>query len=319
MDRLRDSIRDLLSFAQQVPDLNQATAVNAAWRSTYGLIESLCLAEEQGVTRDKLRLALEPIRKLHSESPFMKRLQEWPRGYPGDFQTIELLYAQRNSSLPDTGAWFIEQIALASPMAQQHRNKIHFQRDLVNKALIEVDASRPAKIASVACGGSLDLHLSLLNSIDRDTEIYLLDVDEEALKLSQQRIDSKRTKIVVFQGDVIKATRQLNRHGPFDLVLVGGLLDYLQDKHALFVIKALGSSLALHGTLYASNIKNENPYQAWLENIASWSMIDRTQEQLMEIFLASGFSTADVHITAEPTGLTLLAVATGTPSKVASS
>ena len=34
---------------------------------------------------------LEQIRALHARSPFVARLQAWPRGYAGDFETVEYI------------------------------------------------------------------------------------------------------------------------------------------------------------------------------------------------------------------------------------
>ncbi len=39
---------------------------------------------------------LEPVRRIHARSAFVKRLQEWPRGYPGDFETVEYLCGGRS-------------------------------------------------------------------------------------------------------------------------------------------------------------------------------------------------------------------------------
>jgi hypothetical protein len=45
----------------------------------------------------------------------MQRCQEWPRGYAGDFETIEYMVSGANQSLPDTLGWHIEKISAAAP------------------------------------------------------------------------------------------------------------------------------------------------------------------------------------------------------------
>ena len=58
---------------------------------------SVLACERAGVERSQLRPYVASLRALHAHSPFVQRLQEWPRGYCGDFETIEWLCADGSS------------------------------------------------------------------------------------------------------------------------------------------------------------------------------------------------------------------------------
>jgi extracellular factor (EF) 3-hydroxypalmitic acid methyl ester biosynthesis protein len=57
-------------------------------------------------------------------------MQSWPRGYPGDYETIEYLCECAIKAPPGTIEYFIDQYAVTCNMSQQHRNKLTWQADL---------------------------------------------------------------------------------------------------------------------------------------------------------------------------------------------
>ena len=75
----------------------------------------------------------------------MHRLQAWPRGYPGDFETVEWLCDARNRAEPGTVPWALEQCSLQSPLAQQHRNKVGLQGRAI-LATLDGEAERPHRL-----------------------------------------------------------------------------------------------------------------------------------------------------------------------------
>src|ERR1700731_1252092 len=83
--------------------------------------------ERWGWSTERIQTELAPSREVFATSSFMRRCQRWPRGYAGDFETIEYLAAGTNYSLSGSIGWYFEEINLQSPIAQQHRNKLDHQ------------------------------------------------------------------------------------------------------------------------------------------------------------------------------------------------
>lgn len=105
---------------------------------TIAAMHHLCAAieaaYEKGAERNQVVEILKPAYELHSRSRFVHRLQTWPRGYPGDFETVEWIAAARPQIRQSDPAYWLEWYALNTAIAQQHRNKLAWQRDLVREA-----------------------------------------------------------------------------------------------------------------------------------------------------------------------------------------
>lgn len=84
---------------------------------------------------------------LHSRSPFISRLQSWPRGYPGDFETIESL---------------VQQINRATPGTEPYKTWIEY---LANWHLIERTQADIEHLVVDACGALLETGPAALNLV----------------------------------------------------------------------------------------------------------------------------------------------------------
>jgi hypothetical protein len=78
----------------------------------YGLGADIARAEHAGLTREEIREIVAPVREIFARSPFVRRAQVWPRGYPGDFETIEQLVSQANRAPEGTLARLIGDIRI---------------------------------------------------------------------------------------------------------------------------------------------------------------------------------------------------------------
>lgn len=302
----------LLQLTAETHSLRSDELFHKVCSACHLITAGVAEAERLGAHKHQILESVAEARRLHSQSPFVRRLQEWPRGYPGDFETIEYLVEQENRAEVRTVAWCIEEVALSSPMAQQHRNKLHYQAELVDSVIRRCMASgRRPRVLSVACGGSLDLLQARMLHLKYAVDLTLNDADDAALALSQERLD-KLSWITVQQvpGHALKALRALRRAEPFDLIMVGGLLDYLDDREAILLMRASRQVLRENGgQLYLSNVAHSNPYRAWLQFIASWSLIERAPEAFKELLVNAGFLSGNVSVVKEPTKLSCIALA----------
>jgi extracellular factor (EF) 3-hydroxypalmitic acid methyl ester biosynthesis protein len=259
--------------------------------------------EEAGFDKAALIAHIEPLRALHGQSPFVQRLQTWPRGYAGDFETIEYLCDAENRATAGTVAWAIEQYALQSPVAQQHRNKVGLQARAILSTLL---AKRDARIASIGCGGCRDLSL-VQHHIPADAGTFVLvDGDADALAFARQRLQRLSDRCRFVRGRIPRVLGPLATT-PFDLVVAGGLFDYLPDDWAITTLRLVRRMLAPGGRLLLSNIAAGNPFRAWLEYLAEWQLIEREPDDLRRLLVAAEFRADDVQLSRDSTGLALMA------------
>jgi SAM-dependent methyltransferase len=234
----------------------------------------------------------------------VQRLQTWPRGYAGDFETVEWLCDATNRAEPNTIGWAIEAYALQSPIAQQHRNKVVLQARAVLTTL--ASRRRPARIASLGCGGYRDLFLIQDCITDGSGTFVLVDSDRQALAFAHQRLNRLTASCEFVHGVVPRVLTTVASKGACDLVLAGGLFDYLPDRWAVAALRGVYPLLACGGTFFFSNIAAGNPFRGWLEYLADWRLIERSESDVRRLLAAAEIDDCALRIDRDTSGLALI-------------
>jgi len=304
MEKLRQSVLNFLALEDLITD-----GSSQVFHKVVSCMHDLCFhileAEKNSTPRNKIEEIIKPARDIHGRSSFVRRLQEWPRNYSGDFETIEYICNPENKARYGKIEYYIEGYALNSAMAQQHRNKVLRQSDIILDTLL--NGKSTPKILSVGCGGCPDI-LNIeryITSVPFD--LVLHDVDSDALDLSKERLRNLRANQHFVNGNFLQSLRKIESMGPFDLVLAGGLFDYLSDKHISFFLKqAVKNLLNQNSCLFFSNIKYGNPFQVWQEYLADWKLIYRSEKDIIRLLTDAGFLSSQIKTDSDKTGLTLL-------------
>lgn len=269
----------------------------------HQICASILGCEEAALTRSEILDILEPVRRIHARSPFVARLQQWPRGYPGDFETVEYLCSGENRAEEGTLERSCEAYALSRSIAQQHRNKVQHQAARIMRTLLANPLQN--RIASLACGSCPDLRSIVDHLPALAGEVWLNDGDPAAIEFSAGALRSIRDRCHFRTGDVLSVARSLPR-GAFDLVLAGGLYDYLDARRATLLLKIAYGLLGPGGTFFFTNIAEGNPYRTLIEYFGDWKLIERSEEDVLACCDAAGVPRSNVSIRREETGLALL-------------
>jgi extracellular factor (EF) 3-hydroxypalmitic acid methyl ester biosynthesis protein len=268
------------------------------------LCDAIGQCEAAGLTRAEILGRLEEARHVHGRSPFISHLQHWPRGYPGDFEAIERILSGRVEAPAGTLEHWLEYYALGCPVSQQHRLKVRKQADVIARVAFEREQAR---ILVLACGSAPDLR-SLCPQLARTSASFVLaDMDPAALALSRRFLDPFVPRIQYVQANVVTGLDQLRGLGPFDLVVAGGLFDYLPDRAATILLRrAFGRLLGADGGMLFTNIATGNPYRCWIEYMGAWKLIERNEDQIHGLLDAAGLAHVPVRLSRDATGLALL-------------
>ncbi len=261
------------------------------------LIESL----ERSFSRQQIVEALAPFWRQLSSSPFVHRAQQWPRGYAGDYETIDYILRGKNGASAEGAGYELEEFLLNSPICRQHRNKIGRQSALIKEAII---SNNRARILSIGCGTSEDLVQNLEHLIHSSANVTLMDIDDAALKHSASRLAPIKERLALIRGNIYRSAARIP--GQFDLVIIGGVFDYLDDRMVIAVLSALQPRIAEGGVLFFTNIRSDNPYRVCMEYMANWQLIHRSDEDILRIIRASGLQGFQCLLTTDDTGLTHL-------------
>ena len=119
-----DEVADAMVSLNRYRELPTMEGVHLAVSLTHRIMLAISTRQRLGRSRDAIVERLGAVRAVHAESPFIRRLRQWQRGYPGDSETIEYLMRQENHAEPGRLAFWLEQYALDASLSQQHRNKV---------------------------------------------------------------------------------------------------------------------------------------------------------------------------------------------------
>jgi len=300
---LQETVTDFLNVASNLPT-DSLIAYHRMASCVHILYAAIREAENMQISRAEILTAIKPVRLLCSQSPFIARMQRWPRGYPGDFETIEYLCNNSVKAAPNTPAFYLDHQALRSVAAQQHRNKVQWQAQCISETFLSNDNAR---ILSVACGSCRDIQSIQKFVKPTGTHFFLNDVDLEALRYSLYHLESLSSRITLIPGDVFRSIRKFSKYQFFHLILAGGLFDYLTDRQIEWLIPKLVQLLHNDGSFCFTNIAPGNPDRLLMEYLGDWHIIERSEADIHRLVSNIGDSNnINLSIERDPTGLTLL-------------
>ena len=112
-------------------------------------------------------------------------------------------------------------------------------------------------------------------------------------------------------GDIVRTVRCRNSIGSFDLVLAGGVFDYLNERHVVIILRQIYYYLLRDGgRLYFSNMRRRNPYRLWMSYMADWNLIERNEDDIRRIACTARIPVENLIVDTDPTTLSLLTVVT---------
>lgn len=254
--------------------------------AVHDICRACAAAEREGLPRETVLAIGQQARAIHARSPFIGRLQAWPRGYPGDFETVDYLMEQEVRAPGGTIEYWLEYLALSSPIAQQHRNKMQVQG---REILAAIRAAGPgARVLVLASGSAADLVGIREALAEQQAQVVLCDGDEAALASARARLAELGDRLTCVHGSVLASHARLSPLGPFDVVAAGGLFDYLPERQATFLLRVIWQRLLKPGgRLFFTNIARGNPFRLWIEYMADWRLIERGEDEMLALVAAA--------------------------------
>jgi ubiquinone/menaquinone biosynthesis C-methylase UbiE len=164
------------------------------------------------------------------------------------------------------------------------------------------------RILSLACGSSIDVARAVKVIPNKSSVVCLNDTDEDALSLSKSRISKDSVGTVeVLPGNALRVARRLVSNGrQFDLVLAGGLFDYLSNDQASYLLTQCYSLLTDTGSVFFTNFRAPNIYSAWMRYVADWNLFERDEADIYSMIKLSNIDPSLASLQLDETGLTFL-------------
>jgi len=226
--------------------------------------------------------------------PIFARTNLKPRGYPGDSETMRMLYLndyQGNS----TFAKLFHKHGVEHPASQSVRNRIKLIANLLDEigSSAGVSPQKKLDVLSVGSGPAFELGEVIKSAQDGDKYHFtLLDQDalahSEAADLVNKIEESFECNLDV---DYLKCSvrtmlfsRKLAQEiGQFDFIYSMGLFDYLAAPVAKAVLNNLFQLLKPGGKMVIGNFHISNPSKYYMEYWCDWALFHRTEEEFINM------------------------------------
>lgn len=241
-------------------------------------------------------------------SDLLKRIWEKPRGYAGDWETIEYLYRAVPSGVGRVGL-ALDFAAIHSPGPEAARNRRGLLADQIRRA--RSDGSAVA-VTSLAAGPAREIFDVLADEPALLGSIHLLDLDQTALDHVDQELAraGHRDRATLHRANLIKLAlgREQLQLEEQDLVYSVGLIDYFPDELVVSLLDLVHPWLKTGGRVILGNFHTRNPDRGFME-VFEWSLIHRTEQDMERIFEQSAFGRPCDEILWEDQRINLFAVA----------
>ena len=229
-------------------------------------------------------------------NPFMRRCIEKPRGFPGDYLTLEMMYGYT----PQFGeglAGFFDYYLLS------HSTAVRSRLEKMEGILVEVASSakrfgKSLKVLSLGSGPCrewFDLDRKGIKRKRRLSAVQLVcfDRDEKALEFGLARLRKTSLSVTPFllnRSLFNFPTIELKHLGPFDLIYALGIADYFYDASLGKIFSNALQLLGQDGTLILTHKDKDRFNLSPSDWLCDWRFVMRGERDfvsLVEIELAS--------------------------------
>ena len=247
--------------------------------------------------------------------PFMlltkttERFYSKPRGYAGDFLTIERIYQNRAAGAGRIGP-LLDRCFLNTPAAKAIRNR----RALMAKEIMKRVDTTPGvtHVGSLACGSANEV-FDVFRQLDdhRRLQTSLVDIDLHALAHVAERRDKAKlqNRMNLINANLVylaMGRQKLDLKGQ-DLIYSIGLIDYLHDKFVVKLLNWIHARLHPGGAVILANFHPNNYCKAMMDYVLEWKLIHRTEGDMHRLFSESAFECPCTRVLVESEGVNLFA------------
>jgi len=240
-----------------------------------------------------------------------ERMYSKPRGYAGDYLTIQEIYKNEPSGTGRIGP-LLDRCFLNEPAARAVRNRRKLLTAEILKVIQGRAANSRARVTSVACGPAAEV-FDAFEKLDDPSALFatLVDIDLQALAFVDARCENSGLKrsMKLLSGNLVYLAlgREKLDIEPQDLIYSIGLIDYFNDEFVVRLMNYLHGLLKPGGKIILGNFHPGNSSRAYMDHVMEWELVHRTEEDMDRLFSDSEFNSPCTNIQFEEEGINLFA------------
>ncbi len=313
LDRSINEFIEKLKYIERRSEQAHASMDELLIATTKAIVEmgTACRAFEQSCEFDKVTIKQAQVRfrertaELFAKSYFMNRARTWPRGYAGDYETLEGVY--RNIPKSEGIGFYLDRYFLATTLPGAVRDRKDLLRALLRRQLGRRHAPN---VLDVACGSSREVFELAQDIVASRAVFTLVDYDSDALAFSRDRLNYagiSPEQIVYRRYNAFKMTnhgRNVAEFGLQDVIYSVGFFDYVKDDVLIPMLSSLYRLLAPGGALITSfkdSARYEKEEYHWF---VDWDgFYQRTEEASYGTLIQAGIPEASITSVRDASGV----------------
>ena len=237
-------------------------------------------------------------------SPLIFRARRWPEGYPGDFRTLEAVYA--NCPAGEGVALHLDRYFLSRSLAVAVRSRLRLLTRLLDQRAAEEGAG--GRWLNLACGPCREL--LTLSSPSNGRLIHCVDSDANSLRYASTLLAGCAPGDLQFTSEnayrFVNSTRTPEKYGQLSTIYSAGLFDYIPCDKLAPLIRGLYDCLVPGGLLIAP-FKNRHCYETFDYHwFVQWHYFYRRSEaDFRAVFAQAGISPEAIAVQRDDSGVLL--------------
>lgn len=281
--------------------------VNAIFREIMNFEKANLATGQEEKIRKLKQLFVKRFRGIFARGAYFDWSLRKPFGYAGDFKIIEDIYLNNPQSL-GFERLFDNCFQMTAISVAVRNRKEDLKRIIIN--FINGRRNEVLRIMDLAAGPGRDVK-EILSSDELENKNIIFDCydhEPKAIEFARDLL-AGFTNINFFQKNALrlctaKDVNQLIKE-KYDFIYTAGLLDYLNDKICIRLIRNLRKLLNTNSVIIGTNVRDKysNPSIHYMEWIADWNLFYRDDEEFKQIFIEAGFREDELTIRYEQQGI----------------
>jgi hypothetical protein len=239
-------------------------------------------------------------------SPMFDRAYTKPRGYSGDYLTMEMIYENAPQG-ENALARLVDQWVLNRKMAAAVRSRRQLLTDAIRAAYQDWDGDGYMPVTSLASGSAREV-FNVFAVLDQPRiRITCTDIDPEvhtyAAGVAAEVGAVENT--VFLQDNILKLILGSGKTTlpPQQVIYAVGLIDYLRDRQVVTLLNWAHEHLLPGGKMIIGQFHPSGPDKPFMDHLLDWILYYRGEDTMRELFARSKFGDASVDIEFEDAGV----------------
>jgi len=261
--------------------------------------QAAAAVRERIVSRTELRRLFANVKPAAFSSATMQGLVLAQKfGYPGDFELLDCIYKGCTSADPALAGW--DAFFHGQPAIRALRDAKAFFRSWLSQAEADFDSCLP-RLRLLCPGGGPGRELLEYFTENPTSRVLCTYMDPDARAVAYAaEICAPVTDRLRFQQANPLGFRTEEPH----LIWACGLLDYLEDRNVVSVLRRLWHLLLPGGRLASGGFSRANPSRAYLD-ILGWRLHHRDADDLVPLARQAGVPGESIRVETSPEGVYL--------------